>query len=617
MICRTDRIRPARLVGAAALGLVLAAGLIAASPGGAVEGAAAGLVRQADAALGRSDGIAAEMALRKAMAAGLPREAAAARMGEAFIDQRDPAKARKWLAPGQFSRDEALRGFRLLGQLEMNAGNLAAAGRALDRALAIAPGNSGLWLDIARLRYAGGEQVQSVAAAQRAVELDPGSPRVLQYRGLMVRDRFGLAAGLPWFEAGLKQHPNDLGLLSEYAATLGEIGRAREMVAVTRRMIELDPGNGRALFLQAVLAARAGDVALARRLLGRVSGEVAGRPSTQLLQGIVELEAGNARHAAGLFDALSQRQPQNRLVRLLLARSLAASGEARRLVDSFSAEALRPDASPYLQTLVARAYEDLGQRDQAAPFLDRAARGSPGMAAAVAEAGAPGSLAAVQGERPGQPDAAVPYARALLGAGQAQAAAAVTERLVQLSPGSAESQIAAGDLRLMRGDLAGAVDAYRISAAVRLGDDLLVRLVEAYGRAGLSGEAEALVGRLRASSPHDRTAMRLAAGFAARRGDWAEAAALLRWLSAKGGGRDARIEADLAFALLRAGDGKGAMAAAGRAWAMQPAGLAGTGAMALVLGKSDPGAAQAFTVRLRGLSNQDANRRGNPLKDRP
>ncbi len=70
----------------------------------------------------------------------------------------------------------------------------------------------------------------------------------------------GLVASLPWFEKGLKAAPDDLSLLGEYAATLGEIGRAKDMLRVTRHMIELDGENPRAFYLQAVLAARAGNL---------------------------------------------------------------------------------------------------------------------------------------------------------------------------------------------------------------------------------------------------------------------------------------------------------------------------------------------------------------------
>lgn len=554
------------LAGLAGLALVLAAG-----QGGAAEGASAGLVRQARAALARGDGIAAEMALRKAMAAGLPRDAAAARMGEAYLDQNEPRKAREWLGPGLFTPDEAAHGFRVLGRLEMAEGNLAAAGLAFDRALKITPDDSRLWVDVARLRYTGGQHLQSIAAADRAVALDPANVRALEFRGLLVRDRFGMTAALPWLEAGLKQKPDDLSLLGEYAATLGELGRAREMLAVTRRMIELDRRSARAFFLQAVLAARAGNRPLARSLLSRAGPDVTRIPAALLLQGVLELDAGNNNLAAELLGRLSRLQPQNRTARLLLARALSASGDRRALIDTFAPDAARGDASPYLLTLVGRAYEDLGQRDLAAPLLDRAARAGAAPVLPLGEPTALGVLALRYGDAPGSAEAAVPYVRQLLASGRTAEAAAIAERLAGLSPGSADVQILAGDLRLAQGNLSGAVEGYRLAATVRLSDPLLLRLVDAYVRAGRVEDAERLVNGLRTTSPRGRTAMRLAAGFAARRGDWSEAAALLRWLVQHGGGADARLQADLALAALRSGDNQGATRAAQAAYRLQRA----------------------------------------------
>jgi tetratricopeptide (TPR) repeat protein len=599
MTCTPDR-RPRLRPLVAAL---LLAGL--AGAGQADEGLAANHLKQALAALAKGDGIAGEMALRKAMAAGLPREAVAARMGEAFLDQGDLDKAREWLAPGRFTPDEAPHGFRVLGRLEMASGNLPAAGRAFDAALKLTPDDSRLWVDIARLRYAGGEHLQAIQAAQRAVDLDGTNPRALEFRGLLVRDQFGLAAALPWFEAGLKARPDDVSLLGEYAATLGELGRARQMLTVTRRMIELSPREPRAFYLQAVLAARAGNVPLARSLMARAGQGVLSVPSALLLQGLLELEAGNVNLAIELLDRLSRLQPQNRTARLMLARAILASGNSRQLVDTFAGEAQRPDASPWLLTALGRAYEDLGQRDRAAPLLDRAARAGAVPVTPVPETTPASVLALRYADAPGDAGAAVPYVRALLAAGRGAEAGAIAERIVAAAPGSADAQALAGDLMLVLGDVAGAVNAWRMAGAVRLSDDLMLRLVDGYLRAGRADEAERLVRGVIANSPRDRTALRLAAGFAARRGKWAEAGAVLGWLARGTGAADARVQADLAFAAIKAGLGDQGLVAARRAYALQPA--SGVAAEALGLGLiragDDRAGGEALLAKARTISS--------------
>jgi len=423
------------------------------------------------------------------------------------------------------------------------------------------------------------------------VRLDPANVRALEFRGLLVRDQFGLAAALPWFEAGLKAKPDDISILGEYAATLGELGRAKQMLTVTRHMIELSPHEPRAFYLQAVLAARAGNVTLARSLMAKAGPRVVEVPAALMLQGVLELEAGNINLAIELLDRLSRGQPQNRIARLLLARAIDAAGDdpqsRRQLVDTFAADVERADASPWLLTLVGRAWEDLGQRERAAPLLNRAARAGAVPVEPVAETVPLAVLALRYGDAPGDPSAAVPYLRALLGAGRVGEATAIAERIVGAAPGSADAQVLAGDVRKARGDLGGAVNAWRVAGAVRLNDDLMLRLVDACLRAGRAADGEALVRGVIANSPRDRAALRLAAGFSARREDWTDAGAVLDWLGRNGGAGDARLVADLALARMNGGAGDAGLGAARRAYALQRS--SGTATEALAIGEERTG----------------------------
>ena len=221
-------------------------------------------------ALSHGDGIAAEADLNRALSAGASKEAVAAMMGEAKTLQGDLDSADQWLEPGQFAPGERQYGFHMLGRLKLAENDLDAADKAYAQALQLGPGDAGMWVDIGRLRYREGAQDQAVQASLTALQRDPKNPRALEFRGQLVRDSQGFAAALPWFARGLQSAPDDLSLLGEYAATLGELGRAKDMLAVTRHMIALDGKNPRAFYLQAARAARVGDDNLARRLMWRV-----------------------------------------------------------------------------------------------------------------------------------------------------------------------------------------------------------------------------------------------------------------------------------------------------------------------------------------------------------
>jgi Flp pilus assembly protein TadD len=506
-------------------------------------------------ALARGDGIAAEEALKQALASGTPRPAVAAAMGEAELLQGDLAAAREWLGPGAFAPDQRVYGFHQLARLEMADDNLPAAGAAFDKALAIGVGTAPMWVDIGRLRYRSAQQGLALEAAENALQLDPEDPRAIEFRGQLARDAQGLKTGLAWFALGLKNNPNDVGLLGEYAATLGELGRARQMLKVTRRMIELGGGEDRAFYLQAVLAARAGNDGLARKLLWRTEKAFDKTAAGLVLTGVLDSRAGNSGLALESFDELARLQPENPHFQLLLARGMYADGDYRGVVEDFAALANRADASPYLLTLVGRSFEILGERGAAAPFLDRAARGGAN-APAVLDVSEAGRLTLFRyGADPLRIDVGVARVRSLLAAGDLAGAQAVLGAFTQAYPASVDVHVLAGDVALARADGAAAIAEYRKAAQIRRGLPQVQRMVAAYRLLGDERSAEAEALDFLGQHPMHGRASRLAAEFAFNRGEWRRAQTLLTHARAVGGGeRDPQLLADLSRAALQAGD---------------------------------------------------------------
>jgi len=523
---------------------------------------AAELVAQAQHDLAKGDGIAAEARLRQAMGQGAARAAVAAYMGQALIAQRELDRARDWLAPGVFTRHTAALGFRTLAQLEQMQGDLPAAGAAFDRVIALTPEDPSLWVEIARLRYSGGEHMLALDAANYAFQLDPTDVRVLELRGQIVRDQRGLVAALPWFEAALAKAPDDVSVLGEYAATLGDMGRAKDMLAATRKMLKLDPGNPRAFYLQAVLAARAGNFALARDLLKRTGDKLETIPAALLLEGVLEMQAGNYVLATEAFETLVRRQPANEKAKLLLIRALYQAGQYRELVIRFAGDATSVDTSPYMLTVLARSYEALGDRQSAAPLLDRAAS------------------TRVWIER----DAPI---AALLAGGVTDQVHAEEARVAH--SGNYNAQLAAGDAQLALGRGEAALERYTLAARIRQPENLMLRMVAAYRQAGRADEAAKLIEVFLAGHPKGEVAIRLAADLAAGAGDWRRARLLLENLRDSGAERDVRVLTELSLAQLRSGDARAAEASAREAHRVQP---------------SSPLAAQAWGLSLAALGER-------------
>ncbi|MFM5916690.1 MAG: tetratricopeptide repeat protein [Novosphingobium sp.] len=578
-----------------------------AGPGLATPDAAQESLEKAGKALARGDGIAAEAELQRALQAGATRPDVAAAMGEALIDQGALDKARVWLAPGQFAPGEAGHGWRMLGHLERVSGNLGQAGKAFDQALKASPKDPLLWVEIGRMRYAGGEQLLALDAADRAVAADPEEPRALEFKAELVRDSQGYNAAIPLYEQALEAMPNDLGLLSGYAGALGDAGRASDMLSATRRMLAIAPHSPRAFYLQAVVAARAGQIDLARSLFNRTRGRLANVPAGMLMQGLLDLEAGNANLAADELTVLADRQPVNQRVALLLARALYASGDYNQLFARFGVVAQRSDASPYLLTLLARAYEDQGNRAAAAPLLDRAAAAASAPIQPIFEPASPGEFAARFAADPAALGNATPYVRSLFNSRNGAGALQVAERFRQVRPTSDDALALLGDTQLLSGNPRAAIQSYDEATKVRFPDLLLLRISEAYAVGGQAVGAQPIAARYLAAFPTSRLAARLSANFAAMAGEWDSAAALLESLRQRGGNRDVRLLSDLSFAQLRAGDVDAALESARRAYALQPGSPIAAQVLGMVLadtGNDKAGARQLLLqARLIGGDN--------------
>ncbi len=515
-------------------------------------------VELAKARLASGDALAAEIALQAALKNGVPNADVAAYLGEAELAQGKLSEAREWLGPQDFSPKTREHGFHMLGRLEMASSNLQAAGVAFDHALAENPDEPELWVDIGRLRYSGGEQIQALEAAEHAVELGPRDPLALQFRGQLVRDAYGLQAALPWFEAALDIAPDNPGALADYAATLGELGRAEELLLAVRKLAKVDPANPQVHFLQAVLAARAGKSVLARSLLQRSGNLERKVPAAMLLSALIDLENGNHGSAAQTLVELAERQPDNRRVQVLLARALLLGRSEQELVHRFAEPAKRPDASPYLMVLVARAHEALGDREAAALYLDRAAQRRPGSLVPIIDDGLTERAAALQ------------EMRSLIAEGRNDEAARRAEAFSLRYGGSADALSLAGDAQMARKDFETALERYRASAAVRLSWPLARRMIATYRASGQTDRADAILAAQVSSDPGNAEAAGLFGKLFAERKSWNQAALLLDHAIAMGAGRDPQILELRSKVAASLGDKDGAAKFAQRAHYIQP-----------------------------------------------
>lgn len=507
------------------------------------------LLARANLSLGDADR--AEGALNRAYRAGVAKEIIRPLLAEAWLRQGDTDRALRATA----GEDAGPAVIRIHARALAASGDVTGATAALTALLAAHPDDASAWITLARIRLDAGDIGNADIAAQRALSISRADPIALTLRGEIVRSRYGLNAALPWFEAALARDAYYHPALIEYAATLGELGRYRETLSITRRALIARPGSPQALYLQAALAARAGRIALARALLAKTEGAIDGVPGVVLLSGAIAYASGDYEQAVARWRELVGRQPMNLAARRLLGAALIRSGDLPGALDVLRPAALREDADSYTLALVGRAFEASGERDWAARFLDRAATPSLGTPAPFASDASVEVLAGQAADAPGDPTAIVPLVRAMLEGGDRTGALSRAQALATASPGAPAAQLLLGDTLAIAGRHAPALAAYARAADLRFDQPGFLRLTEAAAQSGNALQGARAVALYRAQNPEDIAARRILANLQLGAGQWNEAIATLETLARTVGPRDTLLLSQLAYAHAGAGDG--------------------------------------------------------------
>lgn len=547
--------------------------------------------------LAAGGGLDAEVILQKELDAGVPRSDLAALLGQAALLRGDLRSAEKWLAPGKFSDATASLGFRMLGRLELAQGNLAAAGKAFDRALAAGPQDPELWVDIGHLRYRGGEQLQAIDVAEKALELAPRNAEALRFRGQLLRDAVGPVGAVSFLSRAVEMHPDDTELRIEYASTLGDAGRASEALEVLQAGDGSAENSERGNFLQAVSAARAGNALLARDFLQRADMTDDGPPAALLLSAIIDIEGENFASAAQQLDRLHRRQPDNGTVTELLALALSRSGAERELVARFAGLAASPRGSPYLRTLVGRAHETLGDRKGASRFLDLAAAQKPTLAVLPNTR----SVDALRGRQSTGGLQERDLIRDAISGGHATLAVRHAQGFADRSTGSGDAYSLLGDAEYAAGHQDKAREAYERSASIRRSWPLTLRLAVAQDD---RDEALRLLDVFVRNNPLNGEAAANLADAHAAKGDWIRAAALLDRAMALGMDRVPWVVAARSVAAAKLGAADDALEFAWDAHELQPMNPAAVAALIAALPQEESGIRDDLEQKLHSLTSR-------------
>ena len=522
-------------------------------------------------------GVEAERQLDRAAELGADEARIRVDRAEAQMLQGDPAGALTTLS-GPVPAGDGGRALRIAGQAQYQLGNVGAARTAFSRALEQQPDDADLWIAFARFRLSEQDVADADRAADEARMRAPQSSSALAVKAEVVRARGGPVVAIPWYEAALARDPDNVPVMLEYAAALGEAGRYRMMLEPLRRAAGLEPRNSRALFLQAALAARGGEPALARSLLNRINGPDADLPAVLQLRAAVEI-ALDAPVSAGRFAArLVELQPDNRTARRLFALALAGQGNPRGSIEAIDPISTQGDADSWSLLLLAQSFGAVGWDVDAMQPLGRASRLIRGAAAVLPTNAAGGDSL--------DPMIAVPAIRARLASGAIAQAQALAARLAEANPGVAQAWLLCGDVDLAGGDTLSAIGHFRRAAGLRFDEAVMLRLYDALSRANDPAGANEVLAQFMAHWPENYTAMRVAASMWAEAGEWERARSALSAAIERIGPNDALLLAQLARAELELGNADAALPVARRAYRLLPGNATISGIFGLAIARS-------------------------------
>jgi tetratricopeptide (TPR) repeat protein len=482
----------------------------------------------------------------------------------------------------------------------MALGDAAGAEAAFQEAKAAAPADHRVWTAFARFRRDNGDAQGALRSADKAVALKPNDVEALTLRGELTRSQYGLLAAMPWFNRALEVDPNNEIALLERAATLGDMGRMEAMLADTRKVLSLSGSNSRAFYLQAMLAARAGNFRLAQSLYQRTGGRLDDQPATMLLASAIDYQTGNVQQAITRLVKLVQMQPGNRKARRLLAASQWRLGDATATIETLRPIADLGDADLYTLTLMGRALASQGASERAAFYLARAAQ--PQQRSASALSSGPVSAERLAELRywartdPGNAGAQIRLIGALLSSGLGNEALERARSLQLANPGVPDAHVLVGDALGMRGDFAGAAEQYRKAANLAFTEPTAMRMIEALERSGQAAAAAHVLQIFLQQNPRSVPAQLLAANAYLRARNWPAAILAYEGLRRRLGDRDAAMLNNLAWAYSEQGDYERAIPLARRAWTLDKSSPATADTLGWLLVKSGRNKAEGLVL---------------------
>jgi putative PEP-CTERM system TPR-repeat lipoprotein len=319
------------------------------------------------------------------------------------------------------------------GMAQLNLGRRAEARATLETAQKVAPDLPDPEMAIARLDVAEHDLNAAETAVDRVLTLDGNSTEGLLLKAQLLNARGQRTDAIARLDQAVKIAPYDVPLRLERANMLIEANEDKLAEADAEAVLQRDSRSAAAVYIQAVIAARAHDYTKADALLTKIQPLFDHFPRAYYFEAVVKFNLGQAESAIAAATRYVSRAPKDPDGVKMLARIDIATQRPEQAVTT-------------LQTAVAAGMQD-------APMLDLLgqAYGAVGNRAKALD-----SFRAAQALAPKDPDIMAHLAAARLQAGDVAGAAEELKQSLAVAPQNASTQAAAVVTALANGDLADA-----------------------------------------------------------------------------------------------------------------------------------------------------------------
>jgi cellulose synthase operon protein C len=525
---------------------------------------------------------AAEAALAEALRLGVARAEAVLPLAQSMLDQ---GRAATVLSDPRFSvpglpAEPQYRLLLLKSGAAADLGNAREAMSLVDQARKLRPADPDSWLAEVALQIRSRDFERAVIAADRAMALAPGVANVEYQRAQVDHARGDLKGAQAGYSRALARDADHVDALLSRAGLLIDIGRLEEARRDVARLRELTPMDPRAVFLEALLAEKAGDAERARKALQEVTALVDPvpieyiryKPQVLMLAGLAHFGLGEREAAKPYLEAYRSLDPRGGVSKLL-ARILLAEGKVEQAMQALDDYLQAHPQDGQAQALMASALMASGRTSRATQVARSGlqAQENPALRAALGLSLMGGGqlsdavkeLEAAWKQDPRQLQAAAALVGLYIQRGDRQKALDLAQALVQRQPKNSRMQAILAQAKLGNGDAAGARAALEV--ALQLEPDLrsaqlqIARLDAAQGR---FDAAQLRLNGLLVQNDRDAEVLFELAVVAQRRGRSDDAQRLLEQAILHGSPQDMRPSLALADLHLRAGRAPEAVATA-------------------------------------------------------